>query len=394
MVLALCLLGMTEGAKLQKSQTFLAAPHNGSVLMNTTAHQPTDKDHFVDELHNNSVYSKGAKPASDMQKDFVALDLNGDKKLTVQELMYRQFYTGCEPMEAQVRAKDYFTCGDTNKDKFIDQAEFTAAATTPAFAECIKKTSDRRAHGFVRFFSADADMDGFLTKTELKVGLINLWGQPGEVLTDDLMKCADKDKDGKISQTEFHDMIATYNPMTREWQMWSGTSDKSILTCMKPAFAKFDAALVFEVTDTNKDDQISKSETYGLMTKVAGASIDPATTNKIFEAADLDKNGYLSAEEFEKAGASYAGPAGTNTSMAFYLGGHAKWPTSTYDEGYGMSVPCRNAYGEQWRVFSDDLGKVQVVPKKPWNGTVEVKQRNGTYPVSKSGPFEKRAGLA
>merc|ERR1719487_2447048 len=179
-------------------------------------------------------------------------------------------------------------CGDANKDKVIDEKEFDAAATTKAFAECIKKTSDRHAHGFVRFFAADADMDGFLTPTELKVGLINLWGQPGEVLTDDLMKCADKDKDGKMSQTEFHDAIATYNPMTREWQMWSGTSDRGIIACMKPAFAKFDAALVFAAADKNKDNQISKSETYDLVSKTAGSSLPSSTANKIFAAADKD----------------------------------------------------------------------------------------------------------
>merc|ERR1719158_2622356 len=184
-------------------------------------------------------------------------------------------------------------CGDLNRDKTIDEVEFEAAGTLKKFAECIKKTSDRRAHGFVRFFSADADMDGFLTKDELRVGLINLWGQPGEVLTDDLMKCVDKDKDGKMSQSEFHDAIATYNPMTREWQMWSGTSDKAILTCMAPAFKKFDAALVFEVTDTNHDNQISPSESYATMSAVNGNQIMSKTAEAIFKAADKDKNGYL-----------------------------------------------------------------------------------------------------
>merc|ERR1719171_1258204 len=191
------------------------------------------------------------------------------------------------------------TCGDLNKDKTIDEVEFEAAGSLKKFAECIKKTSDRRAHGFVRFFSADQDMDGFLTSKELRVGLITLWGQPGEVLADDLMKCTDKDKDGKMSQTEFHDAIATYNPMTREWQMWSGTSDKGIIACMKPAFAKFDAALVFAAADTNKDEQISKSETYDLVSKTAGSSLPSTTADKIFTAADKDKNGYLSLEEFE-----------------------------------------------------------------------------------------------
>jgi len=367
LAIVLCVLGAAQAAKPPVAKTSFRA---------NATRQPTDKDHFVDEIHDNAEYHNSTrKPVDDGQKDFVAMDRNGNGVLDVQELMYRQFITGCEPFEAQVRAQDYMTCADLNKDRVIDASEFKVGATKPEFAECIKQTSDRRAHGFVRFFDADADMDGFLTPTELRVGLINLWGQPGEVLSEPLMKCADKDKDGKMDQHEFHDIIATYNPMTREWQMWSGTSDRAILTCMKPAFAKFDAALVFYVTDTNKDNQISKGETYDLVSNVAGSGMQQSTANDIFKAADTDKNGFLNLDEFEKAGASYEGPAGTNTSMGFYVNGRTSWPTSTYDEGYGMSVPCHNQRRESWRVFSDDMGKVKVTPKKPWTGNVTVKQR-------------------
>jgi len=191
------------------------------------------------------------------------------------------------------------------------------------------------------------------------------------------MTCADKNKDGKIDQTEFHDSIATYNPAKREWEMWTGTSDKSILTCMKPAFAKFDAALVFHATDKNKDQKVSKSEVMRVMSAVNGPSISYKTADDIFKAGDKDKDGYLNLDEFTTAGESYKG----ENEAAFFLSGrtinamNVSWPMDTYEEGYGMSVKCHDRDGNQWRIFSDDMGKVKVTPKKPWTGNVTVTNR-------------------
>jgi Ca2+-binding EF-hand superfamily protein len=330
-----------------------------------------DGDHLIDELHNNSAYKTPEdKPKDSIQKSFTSLDANSDGFLNVEELMFRQYATGCEPAEAQMRAVDYMKCGDTNKDQKISLEEYTASTKAP-WAECIKESAVRRAHGFVRFFDADADMDGFLEKKELMVGMILLWGKPGEQLAGPYMGCADKDKDGKINQKEFHDSIATYNPAKREWEMWTGTSDKSILECMKPAFAKFDSALVFHATDKNKDEKISKSEVMRVMTAVNGPKISYKTADDIFKAGDKDKDGFLNLEEFTTTGESYKG----ENEAAFFLGGRASWPTDTYDEGYGMSVKCHDRDGNEWRVFSDDLGKVKVTPKKPWTGDVKVSQR-------------------
>jgi len=329
-----------------------------------------DPDHLVDEMHNVSTpKTPEHKPKNDLEKDFVALDKNGDRKLEPEELMFRQYATGCEPIEAQVRANDYMKCGDTNKDGYISLKEFNAS-TQPAWAECVKESDVRRAHGFVRFFDADADLDGFLTIKELTVGTILLWGKPGEQIAGPLLGCADKNKDSKLDQKEFHDSIAAYNPMTRTWQMWSGTSDKEILKCMEGAFKNFDAALVFHATDANRDDRISQSECYDVMRAVDGPSLTSTTADAIFKAADKDKDGHLNFEEFKGAGAAYNG----ENEAGFFLGGHKKWPTDTYDEGYGMSVACYDREGNEWRVFSDDLGKVKVTPTDD-QGAVKVTQR-------------------
>merc|ERR1719159_1152579 len=173
-------------------------------------------------------------------------------------------------------------------------------------------------------------MDDKLSIPELTVGLIKLWGPPGEQLSEPLMKCSDKNGDGFMEQSEFHNSIFAYNPSTAKWQKWTGTSDESILTCMEAAMKKFDAALVFHATDKNKDGRLSQQELYDTVEAVNPATIDHSTVKAIIEAADKDKNGWLNVEEFEGAGEAYKGP---NEAAGFFLGGRAQWPMDTYDEG-------------------------------------------------------------
>merc|ERR1719159_1573420 len=88
-----------------------------------------DDDHLVAEIHDNSEYKNPEhKPKDAIQKDFTALDLNNDQKLNTEELMFRQYATGCEPIEAQIRAADYMRCGDTSKDGSISFNEFNESA--------------------------------------------------------------------------------------------------------------------------------------------------------------------------------------------------------------------------------------------------------------------------
>jgi Ca2+-binding EF-hand superfamily protein len=334
----------------------------------------------LDEIHDNALAPNNTHakkryfdPSTALEKDFAAMDKNGDQVLSSEELMFRQYASGCEPSEAAVRGNDYMKCGDANHDDVISLQEFAASAE-PAWAECVKESQLRRAHGFVKFFQSDLNYDNKLSPTELTVGLIKLWGPAGELLTQPLLKCTDKDKDGFLNQDEFHNSIFAYNPATRTWVMWSGTSDPSILTCMKGAFKSFDAALVFHATDTNKDGRLSQQELYDTVSATNSATIDHKIVNDIIKAADKDKNGWLSVEEFEGAGEAYKGKDEVN----FYLSGRdaadlkaSKSPGDTYDEGYGMSVKCYTRQGKEWRVYSDDLGKVKVTPTDD-KGSVKV----------------------
>merc|ERR550537_630618 len=265
-------------------------------------------------------------------------------------------------------------CGDTNNDEMISLKEFSESAK-PAWGECVKESQLRRAHGLVKFFDSDQNYDNKLSPTELVVGQIKLWGPPGEELAEPLMKCSDKNKDGFMDQKEFHDSIFAYNPATRSWQMWSGTSDPSILTCMEDAMKKFDAALVFHATDQNKDGRLSQQELYDTVEATNPAQIEHKTVDAIIKAADKNKDGWLNVDEFAGAGEAYKGP----NESSFFLSGvqakaKAKWPIDSYDEGYGMSVSCKaKGYGE-WRVYSDDMGAVRVTPTDD-KGAVKVTVR-------------------
>lgn len=358
------LLGVAAGA-------FAKEPHKPKGLL--MARRGPDDDHFVDEIHDNARVTEGKdymKPGNALEKDFAALDTNGDKELDLSELMFRQYSSGCEPIEAEVRANDYIRCGDTNHDDVVSLQEFNASAS-PQWAECIKDSELRRAHGLVKFFQSDQNYDDKLSATELSVGLIKLWGPPGAELSEPLLGCADKNKDGFMDQDEFHKSIFAYNPATRTWQMWSGTSDPSILECLKGAFTKFDAALVFHASDRNKDGKLNKQELYDIAESTnPGITIDVTTLDAIITAADKDKNGSLNLEEFAAAGEAYKGPNEAN----FHLQGRDKWPNDTYNEGYGMSVNCHDNEGQEWRVYSEDLGRVQVTPTDD-QGAVKVTQR-------------------
>lgn len=348
------------------------------------AHRDPDSDDFVREVHDNANYTAAVKstkkPESPLEKDFISLDTDHDGYLSEQELMFRQYTTGCEPLEAQVRGRDYMKCGDLNKDGYISLQEFNAS-TQPAWAECIKDTSDRRVHGFVRFFDADTDYDDKLSPKELRIGMMQLWGSPGEELVDPLMGCADKDKDGFLNQAEFHDSIAAYNPATRSWQVWNGTSDPGVVACMGEAFKRFDAALVFQATDANKDRKLSRQEAYNTMRAVNGIKLPQATADAIFDAADADKNKYLNLDEFIAAGEAHKG---ATEAAGFFLSGRAgtsnstrrigAYPLDNVDEGYGMSIECHGQDGQPWRLFSDALGRVRVEPTDTAGG-VKVTQR-------------------
>merc|ERR1719321_2634657 len=96
---------------LDASSAVRSAPKAKSQTLLSVHRQP-DTDHLVKELYDNADYKDPAKkPMTSLAKDFAQMDLNGDASLEMEELMFHQFATGCEPIEAQVRAQDYMRCG-------------------------------------------------------------------------------------------------------------------------------------------------------------------------------------------------------------------------------------------------------------------------------------------
>lgn len=301
-----------------------------------------DDDHLHHELIDNAKHKNGQPKTTD-EKDFKFLDRNKDGSLDDKELRYKQFASGCEPCVAHARGLDYLQCGDKNKDGKVSPEEFEESKK-PGWAACVKDLKDRRLHGFVRFFEADADWDNKLSLNELTVGIYKMWGPAGEELAKPLLDCVDKDKDRHISQSEFHDSIAAYNPATRSWQMWEGTSDPTILACLQPAFKKFDAALAFAIMDTNNNKKVSKQECFDVIDSRDGAGVmDHKTADAIFQAADLDKSNDIDLDEFIKAGESYKG-----TAESFALQGFKMVGDSTRT---GMAAQCHDQNGEEWNAY-------------------------------------------
>jgi len=309
------------------------------------------EDHLIHEAVEHANHSADAKPETALEKDFIALDRNGDKTLDMDELTFRQYASGCDPMEAQIRAQDYMRCGDANKNGNICVHEFEAAAK-PEWAECVRASSDRRAHTFYRFFEADDDFNGKLSEIELRTEVVRMWGEAGNALVQPLMTCTDTNKDHQIDQSEFHKSLAAYNPSTGKWQMLYHDGDEAVLTCLDAAMKEFDTELAFHATDANKDNKISKSESYDTMGKF-NPSMDHAKADKLFEDADANKDGFLDLDEFKAAGANHKPAA----AASFLLHG-AITVAPGFDEKHeqmygGMGAVCAARKQETYSLWSE-----------------------------------------
>lgn len=336
--------------------TFLLLCTQVSNAARTRSLRAPDDDHLSHELIDNAKH-KDDQPKTTDDKDFYLMDRNKDGVLDAEEIAYKQFASGCEPCVAHARGQDYVQCGDTNKDGKISKEEFKES-TKPAWAACVKDMKDRRLHGFVRFFESDEDWDNKLSLNELRVGIQKMWGPAGDHLAKPLLECVDKDKDQHMSQSEFHDSIGAYNPSTRSWQMWEGTSDPAILACLQPAFKKFDAALAFEIMDSNGNQMVSKQECFDTMDAQEGATMDYHKAEAIFKAADLNKDGVLNLDEFMKAGESYKGEGESFFARRGFI------VKASSAAKTGMSAQCHDQNGDEWNAYVNIGAAPQNITKK------------------------------
>lgn len=322
-----------------------------------------DGDHLIHEAVDHSdLKPNGTEPH---KKDFASMDADGNDALDSDELMFRQFSMGCEASESQLRAMDYMHCGDKDKSGSISPSEFEASMQ-PEWAKCVVDRGASRSHGFMHFFDVDTDWSESLSGSELRAALQNIWGTPGEQLKQPFMTCIDTDKDQQISEKEFHASEAQYNPATRKFENgYPYTNSKEVLACLDAAMVDFDAHLAFAATDRNKDNKVSKGEAYHVMGKMP---ITHAKADALFQASDLDKDGYLSAEEFKKAGESYKGEG----ESFFIAGAEAPMAIMANVKGTagsaGMARTCSSQSAPKWLLFDDRSNA--TTPSKPLsNGT-------------------------
>jgi len=138
----------------------------------------------------------------ELQRTFQALDKDGNGVLTKEELIdgYRKVFADKSDAEAEVRR--IIEEVDINNSGYIDFTEFVVAAMNREKLLSAKKLEQ----AFAMF---DQDSDGFITRAELA----NVMG--GIELDDDQWKAlveeVDTNKDGKISQDEFMNLLIKIN---------------------------------------------------------------------------------------------------------------------------------------------------------------------------------------
>jgi Ca2+-binding EF-hand superfamily protein len=143
------------------------------------------------------------------------------------------------------------------------------------------------------FTAFDADRDGYLEASDFQSVVTDLSTEFGlkagdlkyralrnayEVLWDELQRHADTDGDRQISLPEF---------IENGYRAIADTSRVNVVDHLGNA--------VFEVVDTNKDEQVSREEFARLQ---RAFRVTAANASETFEAIDTDNDGHISRPEF------------------------------------------------------------------------------------------------
>ncbi|GAA48456.1 Calmodulin-like protein 12 [Clonorchis sinensis] len=144
---------------------------------------------------------------ADIRWTFHFFDRNGDGSISCDELETALAYLGHEVSQAEL--KHMIAQVDVNGDGALDFGEFLRAMTEHHFQPPDILTSRHINEELCRrvFAEFDCDGDGFIDATELEKTMTSL----GETLSRedimDMMREADTDGDGKVSFTEFLNVL-------------------------------------------------------------------------------------------------------------------------------------------------------------------------------------------
>lgn len=140
-----------------------------------------------------------SKDTREMREAFVAIDLNGDGKLSREELLteYRK-YMGIDQAESEVQA--LFENVDTDHNGYIDYTEFLKASVDTS-----KMLSKQNLELAFRLF--DRDGSSSISASEIKEVLLNRESSTDESVWAEIVGEVDRNGDGEIDIKEFEALL-------------------------------------------------------------------------------------------------------------------------------------------------------------------------------------------
>jgi len=201
------------------------------------------------------------------------MDGNANGKVSLAELT--DFAHKMRRKMAQVELNDVMAGMDTDKDKKLDFKEFLGDPGKHA-----EETQNEKA---AEFRSLDANNDKFLDADELTMLFQHHTNDKTEdALTAIAMKDKDKDKNGKLSLTEFYQHLYPDEPDEEDEPVVLTDEDKDI----------------FNKLDLDGDGALTLKE---LKAWESGSFQSEAAVKKIFATADKDKDNHVTADELQAA---------------------------------------------------------------------------------------------
>lgn len=123
------------------------------------------------------------------------------------------------------------------------------------------------------FDSLDTNKDGLLDQADLSASFLPLHSSMRVKQMEDWFKISDADKDGKVDFSEFHHSVHSQIVELRR---------------------------VFDFVDANSDGRLDSSEVKYALEHLYGVSVSPKSIESMMEKIDIDKDGYISFEEWAK----------------------------------------------------------------------------------------------
>lgn len=267
-----------------------------------------DKDDLVSEAVQHADHGQTGTPVSQDEKDFAALDADGNGYISENEVALKQLTraSGNERLASR-RARDYVACADSNKDGKIDFGEYKETVPGVGYTSWYNCVQEKEApqRAFFAFKDADSNKDGQLDISELHTSFVKSWGTAASDLPAPFLQCCDNDDNGLLSKHEFEGCGGHYNPASGSWQLAGSVQ----WVCLQPALQEYDKKIRFDTIDTNGNHFISRQESYDFIGEL-GATMSIKDADALFDAADVNKDKKIDYAEFQQAGANHKGPDG------------------------------------------------------------------------------------